>query len=564
MTQVWSAVAFKPPTLIAPNLTFLSAEGLRVNALGKSDLDPDATSEHYAYNLGGYLKMLGYLHGWFENGSLRIPAEVPVARNLLEDRSALYLAEAWNQLDDHWGRIQYFDGSSVHVEQRTYPRGDAVRDVTILVFEHDWQYFLDIEVARTRLRRQVFEIAMHVIYSPKTTQRVQDPTKRQVELLPRGLISIHEAASMLALDMCYGLPLTTDDTEYLGLTLPEWLRGYALLQLCCEQQIALTLISDGLCYLELEAFLKLAERAGMVRERTLLFMKLATFQKNSRDLFDAPLIRTADDRYVVFTSLFAHCAIHEAVTSRINSLLLRVEKKGPGFEKEVRESFDELGAIAKRIEYSNAEGNFECDAAVLWGRELFLVECKAYTLPQTSPSDMFFFCLRQAEAGEQIKRIARHLARDPSIIAKAFGRDIEAVRTTTCVLNLAPFSSPGSGRDVKFYDRGALTKFSEGVIKAVVLRPGAKESDPPEEGVIARLWTGEVPTPEDLLRQMDQPFQYLNESKMWGVQQLLVPLSGALAMLSPFLRRTEDRSDVQGIAEDIQATLRPGMPGQTE
>ena len=554
MTDVRRAISEKPPPLIAPGLIFLSPEWLRVNALGKSDLDPDAAAEHYAYNLGGYLKMLGYLHGWFENGLLRIPAEALVSSDLLEDRSALYLAEAWNQLDDHWGRIRYFKGSSVHSEARSYSTTKGVREITTLVFKHDWQYFLEIEVARARLRRQVFEISMHVINSPKTAERVQDPTEHHVEVFPRGLISVHEAAAMLALDMCYGLPLTTDNTEYLGLKLPEWLRGYALLQFCCERRIALTPIADGVCYLDVDAFLNLAERAGMVRERILLFVKQATFQKNSRDLFDAPLIPTADNRYIVLSCLNAHYAIHEVLTSRINSLLLQVEKKGPVFEREVRESFEKLGATAKRIEYSNAEGNFECDAAVLWSQDLFLVECKAYTLPQGSASDLFFFQLRQEEAGEQIRRVARHFAQDATIIGKAFGPNFAALRTTICVLNLAPFSLPGEGRDVKFYDRGALSKFSEGAIKAVVYGPNNSGA----RGIIARLWASSVPTPDDLLKQMDQPFQYLNESTMWGVEELLVPLSDELVMLSPFLgRRADQLSDVPATDKEIQATTHP-------
>jgi len=555
MAKLWKAVTASPPPLIAPDLVFLTNESLRVSALGKSDLDPDSVAEHYATNLGGYIKMLGHLHGWFEDGSMRIPAMEPVATDLLQDRSALYLAEAWNQLEDHWERIRYFEGSSVHSEHSTPAPG---REVTTLVFEHDWQYFLDIEVARARLRRRVFEISVHVTSSSKIAERVQDPTEHYVKVFPAGLISIHEAASMLALDMCYGLPIATDHKEYLGLTLSEWMRGYALLQFCCERQICLKPITDGLCYLDLAAFLNLASRAGMVRERTLLFIKQVTFQKNSRDLFDTPLIRTADDQYIVLSRLAAILAIHEAITSRINSLLLQVENKGRLFEEEVRESFEKVGATARRIEYRNAEGKFECDAAVLWGKDLFLVECKAYTLPQASASDLFFFRLKQEEAKEQVRRIARHITLDPSIIGKSFGHDLESLRTTMCVLNLAPFTLPGANQDVKLYDHGALSKFSEGAVKAILHRPAEKEGDPREQRIIARMWADEVPQSEDLLRQMDQPFQYLNEAKMWRVQEVYVQLSANVVMLSPCLGRLPDEvSDVPGMAQEIQAAFQP-------
>ncbi len=552
VTEVSHAVSDFSPPVIAPNLTYLSSELLRVDALEKPDLDPDATAEAYAYDLGGYLKMLGHLHGWFENDLLRIPSNVIVPGDLRDDRSVLYLAEVWNQLDEHWGRIRYFGNSSVRCEQRSYSSDQGIREVPTLVFEHEWQYFTDIEVARSRLRRQVFEVTVHAIYSPKTAGAVRDPIDHRVELFPRGLISIHEAASMLALDMCYGLPIIRHNAEYLGLTLAEWLRGYALLQFCCERGAALIPSADGLCYLDVGDFLGLAERGGMARKQAQLFLKQATFQKNSRDLFDAPLIRTDDDQYVVLSCIFKHSALHESLTSRINSLLLQVENKGEHFEKEIRDEFEEMGATARRIEYRNAEGDFECDAAVLWDRDLFLIECKAYTLPQPSPSNLFYFRLKQQEAAEQIRRIARHLAQDPSIIAKAFGPGAEVLRATTCVLNLVPFWLAGASEDVKFYDGRALSKFSEGAIKALTLMPGPDyEDESAEDSVVRRLWASETPTPDDLLKQMDQPFQYSTEAKMWSVRDLLVPLSQDLVMLSPILvRRADGPSDLLRITEE--------------
>ncbi len=77
---------------------------------------------------------------------------------------------------------------------------------------------------------------------------------------------------MLALDMCYGLQLGNETTEYLGLKLAEWLRGYSLLQFCCKRRLALTKIVDGLCYLDVDAFLSLSDRAGMPSERMLRFI----------------------------------------------------------------------------------------------------------------------------------------------------------------------------------------------------------------------------------------------------------------------------------------------------
>ncbi len=438
LAQIKHAVSTTAPPFVAPNLVFLSSEALRIEAFGKAGLDPDSMVERYAYNLGGYLRMLGHSYGWFCGAKLVIPKEAEIPNYLLLDRSALFLAEAWNQLEDHWDKLRYFDGSSVVSERRSYAADEEQREINTLVFEHDWQYFLELEIARARLRRQVSEIMLHVVYSPETAERVHDPTTTHVRLFPKGLISTEEAISALVLDMCYGLQVGTDAGEYFGLTLAEWLRGYCILQFCCIRRIALTEIAEGLCYLDLDALVRLAERSGMARERMLRFVEQVTFQKNSRDLFDAPLLQSADGRYVLFPDIQALSAIPEVLTSRINSLLVQVERKGFGFEEEVRQEFAELGSEVKRIIYRNAEGKFECDAAVLWGTDLFLVECKAYTLPRQSGGDLFFFRMKQEQAAEQVRRIDRHLAGDPSILEKAFGHKVEVSRTTLCVLNMAP------------------------------------------------------------------------------------------------------------------------------
>jgi len=111
---------------------------------------------------------------------------------------------------------------------------------------------------------------------------------------------------------------------------------------------------------------------------------------------------------------------------------------------------------------------------------------------------------------------------------------------------------------VKFYDHGALSKFSEGAVKAILHRPAEKEGDPREQRIIARMWSDEAPQSEDLLRQMDQPFQYLNEARMWRVQELHVPLSDNVVMLSPCLGRLPDGvSNVPGMAQEIQAAFQP-------
>lgn len=297
------------PTLVAPNLAFLSPESVRVPAFD-TQVDPDNMTEQYAYNLGGYLKMLAHKNNWYEQDRIVIPQQTTVPESLMDDRSSLFLAEAWNQLDEHWSKVCFFEESRVRAETHQL-NGEHARPLTVLVFEHDWKYFLDIEVARARLRCQVFELMMHTLGSPDVRAAIRDPFNQPVPLFPHGVVSVQEALAEVALDMCYGLRVTHGSTEYLGLTLSEWLRGYALLQLCCEKNLCLSQIADGLQFLDEGAFLSLSTRAGLEHTKAVTFLKQATFQKNSRDLFDTPLIRTADGYYVLLSQLVRSSALAE-------------------------------------------------------------------------------------------------------------------------------------------------------------------------------------------------------------------------------------------------------------
>ncbi len=64
--------------------------------------------------------------------------------------------------------------------------------------------------------------------------------------------------------------------------------------------------------------------------------------------------------------------------------------------------------------------------------------------------------------------------------------------------------------------------------------------EPSAERTIARFWEGERATPEDLIKQMDNPFQHQTEMQMWRVRQIVLPVSNHLVIISPVLERSPD------------------------
>ena len=523
------------PEFVGTDTVYMSAESLRVEAFGRKGIDPDSVAEHYATNLAGYLKMTGHKHGLFHDGFLVLPVPVAIPAAVVSDRSPMYLAEIWNQFEEHWGKVRYFDTSDVQLLNSTQPGAP-----NIVTFVHDQTFFLDIEIARSRLRRQVFEIMMHVIYSPKTRPLIGDPRTNPLPLPPSGFLSVNEAVAMMVLDICYELNLRSERQAYLNLSIAQWLRGYALLQWCSETGAGVAPCSDGIGKLDRVMFQQLAARAGLPTAATESFLRHVTFGAKSRDLWDTPLLLDEQGDLYIITSLMRNCNFAEALISRLNSLLQQIKSKGPKFEAETRSNFDTLGGTTKQFKYRVGSETFECDIAVLWFGVLFLCECKAYVLPQPSAEDIYFFKTKQQEAVHQIARIAQHFKVNPAIVAKHFPEAESANETVPCVLNQAPFWTGIFGDGVRFFDGGALAMFRSGSIDAVIRSATSKEDHPVAENILHSLWSGSLPTPQDLLAQMIMPFQYKKESSMWQLVERMIELNELLTLRLPSLQRSPD------------------------
>jgi hypothetical protein len=535
MEAIQQAVSNFPPPKITGDTVYMTSEMLRVEVFDRKDIDPDAVAEGYATNLASYLKMLGHKNGWFTNGALKLPSLAPVPPEVASDRSSIALAAIWNRFEDQWAKVRYFSTSQVRAE--TTPDPDSNEKVSKIVFSHDFEYFRDLEVARSRLRRQVFEISMNLL----SVTDSKNPAKEEVPLAPRGFIEHQEAVAMMALAMCYELNLSTDKTSYSGLSLAEWLRAYSLLRFCSATGNCLEPISEGVAYLSADAFLQLAASAGLEHTAATTFLGLSVFSPKSRDLWDTPLLKDDEGRYIVLTSLTSMVSPTEAIVSRLNTLLQQVRSKGPKFENEVRSKLAQLGADVKTFRYTVDGVTYECDAAALWGSVLFLAECKANVLPQPSAEDLFFYRLKQKEATGQIERIARHCSADPTILERHFG-DLARIETIVLVVvNQAPFWTDVFESDVRFYDGRALSKFVEGSIKAVLQGPPRNDSDRSTgRKVIDTLWAGPLPTPGDLMKQLEGPYQYEKEISMWRLSSHTVEINRKLQFLMPLLVRLPD------------------------
>lgn len=102
---------------------------------------------------------------------------------------------------------------------------------------------------------------------------------------------------------------------------------------------------------------------------------------------------------------------------------------------------------------------YDSDVAVLWENQLIVFECKNYSLPNDGPADRFYFWQKQAEAQDQVRRIASYLSANSQIVKKHFGEDAEWEAVHSVVLNALPFSLRRASTGTYFYDASALGRF---------------------------------------------------------------------------------------------------------
>ncbi len=290
-------------------------------------------------------------------------------------------------------------------------------------------------------------------------------------------------------------------------------------------------LSDGIIQIDAKEFGATLQRAGLSRAKAETFLERVIFQAGRRDLYDAPLLHTSDGRLFFLAALYRGIDVALIISSQIGSQKLNVDSKGKAFEKAVLKIFADAGLIARTFKFSIGSTQYDCDVAVLWDGHLFIFECKNYGLPTDDPADRLFFCNRQAEAMQQVERIAKDLGEHPEIVRQHFGDDASWDKIHAVVLNASFLSFSKSRKGTFFYDVSALGRFlKEGTLNEIHSVPvDGKRVDVSVE--VKRLWKGARPTPLDLLREMKQPSQVTMEQDKYYIARWLLPLSVTSAVM---------------------------------
>jgi len=481
------------------------------------------------------LRMLGHRNGWMASRKFTFPARVePDADNLSAAARISRLGDAWQRVVDESKYHRFWGG---HYEIRKPDEEQkSIQPSLEYVFvsvksERDRRDDIRIAeyIAFNRIQRKLIVVSGDVARS-NAKDRMKNPRVEVVALAPDELVSELELATLSMLDNAMYFNPVKNTNTFGGLRILEWLRGYCVLEECyAGGSLGL---SDEIIQIDAKEFVATLQRAGLSPAKAETFLERVIFQTGRRDLYDAPLLHTSDGQLFFLAALYRGIDIALIISSQIGSQKLNVDSKGKAFEKAVLKIFADAGLIARTFKFSIGSTQYDCDAAVLWDKHLFIFECKNYALPTDDPADRLFFWNRQAEAMQQVERIAKDLDEHPEVVRQHFGDDATWDKIHAVVLNASFFSFFPKSRTGTFsYDVSALGRFlKEGTLNEIHSVPvDGKRVHVSVE--VKRLWNGTRPTPIDLLREMRRPSQVTMEQGKYYIGRWLLPLSATSAVM---------------------------------
>ncbi|WP_263377359.1 hypothetical protein [Granulicella paludicola] len=514
----------------ANGFAFMSPLNVKIKDDNGNLFSPDALVNSFIKGMGSSLKMLAY-QGLRDGSRIVMPPLFEPSEELqFEAGSHQYYSQVWEEIEKASEHIRYWN-ELLTVQDNGVAVGDSGRQ-ELLRFNLELGTDVLFKTARLRLDQQFLQNRMKLKSVAKLT--LLDPRTQNVPFEKNTFVSEEEADAFLSLDAVYNYPVTTSIKEYGGLRLHEWIRAYAVLERWFAKD------ATGKLRLELVSVDRpnlrdTLVRASLTPAKADTFINALIFSLDKLDMYDAPLLEDRNGKLYFFAPAYAAVSLPRVILSQIHHQEIQVEGKGELFEAEVLLMFQKAGIQAVGFKYKIGDETFDCDAAVLWDGQLFLFECKNYSLPVGRASDDFFFIKKLEAAARQIRRISKQLQEDPEPLRKHLGKNASWEKVHLVVLNAMPVSIAGKQEDVHFYDASALGKFLREKTINILVDPSGSLGETTVEATHT-LWTGDSPSAEDLVTQLNDPIQLKIFRRKLTQDWHYVRLSTTLLAAIPFIK----------------------------
>lgn len=198
--------------------------------------------------------------------------------------------------------------------------------------------------------------------------------------------------------------------EIKDITLAKWIRAYSVIRAYNAEFKGQTpfpdssIPKDWLYISTKEKWINIFIEHGIDKNSAETIFENLKFTKKSKDLFDNPFI-ILNDKVITVPSIISEIHIISAIISMSTNNQLNLEFKGYTFENHIIKDLEKnnIDVIALTRNYQNQE--YQCDAAFVIGRDLFICECKNNIQPKTLNYRHRFYEERIPTDIIQLKRI---------------------------------------------------------------------------------------------------------------------------------------------------------------
>lgn len=500
-------------------------------------LDLDGALERCNAFVSMTLKLEAHRNGWTtDDGGIVVPVlPTPAKEDILLVGENLFLCVLWQRwaMTEEQARVMGRTLRFLDDRERLPGTPDKIRAIVVEEGDHytDAVYRIALERMMDKLTQNFIEIRKTV---KSSTFHTETSRNHGVLLPPWSWLSYEELHTVWSMGEILGYDLLNDEERPAGLRLIEWVRGYAALMLLTRDTGTSHLTKTKAGWRHFFSHYGLTES---VSEKLLDNL---TFRRSSRDLFDHPFLRMSNDHYRLIASAVRHISLPSVLFSAIGHLGVPFAKKGKGFEAKVRGLFEDAGIKTYAFTVKRDGQEYDYDVVVPWDGYLFVFECKNRVIPFGNPEQLHYFDLGIQESLGQLSRLVEGLKRYPDIISSSLPEDAASKTVVPVLLNCYPFSIPGPTRGGFLYDYSALSRFflnGEIELKAA-LAQGDIEAHP--TGI--RLWAGDTPTAEDLVKQLRHPCQFRSMAESLELDRVGFPLPPDWWVLGKMFSRSESKT----------------------
>ncbi len=476
---------------------------------GEPPISPDAVITGLIESLTITIIMEAHKNKWFDVDGYIVLPRLP---NVTEDDqfkagSTEVLALTWRGWRRTEERRRFLGGEFEEIAAHDLSKLGPIDAQHVTIYNPPKDELYD-HVANNRLHIRLMQTFMEML-----TESNMEAKATGIDvggaLIPQAFVSAEEAHAAVSLSEILSYDIAVDVDRPGGLRFVEWLRGYAVLQqLAKARNEGKSSVADLRFIISLAELISLLEKCGLDHITATHIINALSLKTSSRDLFDCPLIRMADGSLMVFAPALINANLARVILSAVSNLGEQLEQKGKAFEDDILSFLKKNELRAESFKFKRGNEEYEYDVVLDWGDYIFVFECKNHGLSNSRPSHAYYFNLGLRSYGKQVKRLTDALHKHPEVLKDKFGVDVTTKTVISCVLNALPFSLPGPADGVYYIDASVLKRFFQERYFHVKVPHWIDENvQILHRTAMHSFWSSDHPSPEDLLKQLEMPFQ---------------------------------------------------------